>query len=202
MSDKAIQLKSSKLGCIPIRPFLIVGSILGILYAFSFLTTPYPQIAITYILIALIFAFNACLFYGALKNNDIVLGCCQKLLVFSMFLSFVTFCFVPVLASSYLASNYDKELEFSDATNDNIKILHMDMFGLRTMDKFADFVKKHGGHNPTAGQKFLQGVVLGEMFVVALIVYTSTFYVEYVMIKRLRKFIAARKGMCEHQILA
>ncbi|CAO4381266.1 unnamed protein product [Caenorhabditis nigoni] len=202
MSDQSIELKSPKLGYIPIRPFLIIGSFLGTLYAYSFLRIPYPLTSISYTLSALTFAFNVCLFYGALKKNNIALGCCQKVLVFSMFLSFVTFCFMPVLASSLIASGYDEKMKISDKTNKEITELLLDLLGDRAMSKFDDFSRKHGGNHPTAGQRFLQGILVGEMFVVAVIVYTLSFYVEYVMIKRLRRFIAARKGMYEHQMLA
>ncbi|CAO4381265.1 unnamed protein product [Caenorhabditis nigoni] len=159
MTDQSIELKSPKLGYIPIRQFLIIGSILGILYAYSFISAPYPPPYLTivsYTFAALTFAFNACLFYGALKNDGIALGCCQKFLVFSMVLSFLAFCFMPVLASSLVSSRYD---DFSDATNFKIKELLVDIFGLRTMEEYADFDRKHGGYKPTAGQKFLLGVV-------------------------------------------
>ncbi|PIC29468.1 hypothetical protein B9Z55_021032 [Caenorhabditis nigoni] len=201
MSDQSIELKSPKLGYIPIRQFLIIGSILGILYAVSFISAEYTPTIVSYTFAALTFLFNACLFYGALKNNGIALGCCQKVLRFSMVLLRVAFFFMPALAASFVSSDYDKELKFSDATNYKIKELLVDILGLRPMQAFVDFVRKHGGSDATARQKFEQGVVFGGMWVVALIVYTSLFYVEYVIIKRLRKFITARKGMYEHQIL-
>ncbi|PIC29462.1 hypothetical protein B9Z55_021026 [Caenorhabditis nigoni] len=83
MSDKVIQLKSPKLGCIPVRPFLIFISFLELLWTLSYLTTEPPS-TINFILGAASFMFNVSLVYGTLKYNDKALSYSQICVIFAI----------------------------------------------------------------------------------------------------------------------
>ncbi|CAO4381264.1 unnamed protein product [Caenorhabditis nigoni] len=195
MSDKTIQLKSPKLGCIPVRPFLIFGSFFGILLSFSIFVTE-PPTTFNVIICALDVAFNICLVYGALKYNDKALKYCQIYVISSMIVLFVMLCLGPVLFSSFIASDYHK---YSEASNDDIKAL-TDIFDDSTLSKFPRKIPEQDSKE-VAGRKFLTGFIAGEMLVFFLVAFMLSMFMEYVMIKRLRKFIAARKGMYEHVML-
>ncbi|PIC29469.1 hypothetical protein B9Z55_021033 [Caenorhabditis nigoni] len=180
----SIQLDSPKLGCIPIRPFLIFGSSLGTFITLSYLVTE-PLTIRNVILCALGASFNVCLVYGALKYNDKALKYGQMFVIFLMIISTALLCFMPVSVT---------------ASDDQIKKL-TGIFDERTLLEINGNVPEQDSKK-AAGRKFLAGFVAGEMVVLFLIVYILSSYMEYVMIKRLRKFIAARKGRYENVMLA
>ncbi|PIC29464.1 hypothetical protein B9Z55_021028 [Caenorhabditis nigoni] len=195
MSDKVIQSKSPKLGFIPARPFLVFISFLELLWTLSYLTTEPPS-AFDVIICTLGAAFNVCLIYGTLKINDKALGYSQIYVISLMIVSFVMLCFGPVLFSSFIASDYHKYHKLSESSNDEIKKQQTDIYG--------EIIRAIPEQNSkeAAGRKFLTGIIAGEMVVFFHIVCILYFYVEYVMIKRLRKFIAARKETYGKEFLA
>ncbi|ULT91773.1 hypothetical protein L3Y34_009442 [Caenorhabditis briggsae] len=209
LPDRTIQLKSPKLGCIPIRPFLIFISVLGLFGALSYIVTEPPTIR-TVVITALGVAFNVCLFYGALKYNDDTLGYSQKFMVFSMILSCVMLCIMPVFVTSFIASDYYKHtkvgisgvpLEISADVDDLTKKQLMDIFDERTLLEIGRQIPVED-KKKTAAEKFLGGFVAGEVVVFMLIFSALLNYMVYVMVKRLRKFIAARKEIDGNQFLA
>ncbi|UMM37539.1 hypothetical protein L5515_009278 [Caenorhabditis briggsae] len=211
MADRTIRLKSPKLGCIPIRRYLIFISFLGILGGPSLLITNDKQLTTTNIIgCAIGVAFNVCLFYGALKYNDRALGYFQKFLIFSMILSFLTFCFAPVFVTSLLSSDYYKYLKI-DGSGNLLQISSDEerSFRKRQVDSFdensfSQIVRKVTEQNNerVAAERFMTGLVTGEVVVFSIILYTLYIYMVYVMIKRLRKFIVARKEIDGSQTLA
>ncbi|PIC29472.1 hypothetical protein B9Z55_021034 [Caenorhabditis nigoni] len=210
LPDRAIQLKSPKLGCIPIRPFLIFISVLGLFGSLSYLVTEPPTIR-TVIMTALGVAFNVCLFYGALKYDDNSLGYSQKFMVFSIILSCVMICIMPVFVTSFIASDYYKhtkvgisgipKLEISADVDDLTKKQLMDMFDERSSLEIGRQIPVED-KKKAAEEKFLGGFVAGEVVVFMLIFSALLNYMVYVMVKRLRKFIAARKEVDGNQFLA
>ncbi|PIC29476.1 hypothetical protein B9Z55_021038 [Caenorhabditis nigoni] len=210
MAGRTIRLKSPKLGCVPIRPFLIFISFLGILGAPSLLITKQCTTT-TIISCAMGIAFNGCLFYGALKYNDKALWYCEKLLILSMMLWFLIFCFTPVFVTSLIASDYYKykKAEISgsplkihaDEEETTVKQTRIDFFDMKSFSEIARKIPER--QNKTkAEDKFASGFVAGQI-VVFMIVFSALYiYMVYVMIKRLRKFIAGRREIDENEFLA
>ncbi|CAO4381263.1 unnamed protein product [Caenorhabditis nigoni] len=209
MPDRAIQLKSPKLGCIPIRPFLIFISSLGLFGTLSVLVTVPPS-TINVILGASSFVFNGYLFYGALHYNYASLGYARNFVVFSMILSIGMLCFLPVLATSFIASDYYKykkaeiptsPLEISEDGEETTKKQEVDIFN---EDSFFGKARKipEQKSEEAALDKFGIGFVAGEMIVIMVVFSFLYSYMVYVMIKRIRKFIAARKEIYETEMLA
>ncbi|UMM37533.1 hypothetical protein L5515_009273 [Caenorhabditis briggsae] len=209
MPDQTIRLKSPKLGCIPIRPFLIFISSLGLFGTLSLLVTEPPS-TMNVILGASSFVFNSYLFYGALHYNYASLGYAQNFVVFSMILSFAMLCFLPVLVTSCIASDYHKylkaeistsTLKISEDGEETTKKPQIDIFDERSFSEIARKIPEEDDKN-AAVVKFLTGFVAGEMIVFMVVFSFLYSYMLYVMIKRLRKFIAARKEIYEMEMLA
>ncbi|CAO4381273.1 unnamed protein product [Caenorhabditis nigoni] len=226
MSNRAVRLKSPKLGCVPIRPFLIFISFLGILGAPSLLITK-PSTTSTIISCAIGITFNGCLFYGALKYNDKALGYCQKFLILSMMLWFLIFCFTPVFVTSLIASDYYKykKAEISgsplkihadgEETTKTTEKPRLDCSPTRCLSESRrktpeqenkeareKFMILEQQNKTKAAEKFVSGFVAGQIIVLIIVFSALYTYMVYVMIKRLRKFITARKEIDENEFLA
>ncbi|PIC29465.1 hypothetical protein B9Z55_021029 [Caenorhabditis nigoni] len=209
MPDRAIQLKSPKLGCIPIRPFLIFISSLGLFGTLSVLVTVPPS-TINVILGASSFVFNGYLFFGAIRYNYASLSYARNFVIFSMILSLVMLCFLPVLATSFIASDYYKykkaeiptsQLEISEDEEETTK---KQQIAILDEGSFLEIARKipEQKSEEAALDKFGIGFVAGEMIVFMVVFSFLYSYMVYVMIKRLRKFIAARKEIYGNEMLA
>ncbi|CAO4381267.1 unnamed protein product [Caenorhabditis nigoni] len=110
---------------------------------------------------------------------------------------------MPVSVTGFISSDYHKYYKNAnaEASNDGTKKLLTDIFGDSTLSEITGNIPEQDSKT-AAGRKFLAGFIAGEMVVLFLIVYILSSYMEYVMIKRLRKFIAARKGRYENVMLA
>ncbi|UMM37540.1 hypothetical protein L5515_009279 [Caenorhabditis briggsae] len=102
---------SLKLGCIPIRGFLLVVSFLGMLSAPSLLLVK-PLSTTSHIASVITLAFNGCLFGGALKYNNKALKCCQNVLVCLIVFYFILLCLTPMTLSRFMAYGYDQFLRY------------------------------------------------------------------------------------------
>ncbi|CAO4381262.1 unnamed protein product [Caenorhabditis nigoni] len=200
MSAKAIQLKSPKLGRIPIRPFLMFCSFLELLWTLSVFISE-PQTTFNVIITALGASFNFGLIYGALKYNEKALVYNQILAFFTMRLSVAMLCFLPVFYTSVISSDYQKYLK-AELLGNPLKI------GAEVDESINNRFSKLARKNPeqkieqAAAVKFLTGFIVGEMVVFEFVFYFLYSLVVYVMIKRLRKFIAARKETYGKEFMA
>ncbi|CAO4381271.1 unnamed protein product [Caenorhabditis nigoni] len=209
MADRTIRLKSPKMGCIPIRRYLIFISFLGILGGPSLLIANDKQLTATNVIGCVLgLAFNVCLFYGALKYNDRALGYSQMFVIFSMVLSFLIFCFAPVFVSSFLSSDYYKYMKVAgnplQISSDEEKTVYKRQVDNFDEDHYTAIAGKmlEQQMEKAAEKRFMTGFTMGEVVVLCIILSTAYTYMVYVMIKRLRKFIAARKEVAGNQTLA
>ncbi|CAO4381270.1 unnamed protein product [Caenorhabditis nigoni] len=189
MAVRAIRLKPPKLGCIPIRPFLIFISFLGLLGASSWLITN-PLSIRSMIICSWGIVFNGFLFYGALKYHDRTLKCCQGGAIYLMINAFIFLCCVPVYYTSYISSDYYKYKK--------IEVLERP---LEMIANGEETIQKQEMDKKEAGAKFFSGLIIGEVIVFSIIIFALYSYMVYIMIKRFRMFIATRKEIDGNETL-
>ncbi|PIC29473.1 hypothetical protein B9Z55_021035 [Caenorhabditis nigoni] len=192
MAVRAIQLKPPKLGCIPIRPFLMFISFLGLLGASSWLITN-PLSIRSIIICSWGIVFNGFLFYGALKYHDRTLKASQGGAIYLMINAFIFLCCVPVYYTSYISSDYYKYKKI-EVLGSALEIIgHLNFSDKRNFSEIAE---------KEAGVKFFSGLIMGEVIVFSIIIFALYSYMIFVMLKRVRKFIATRKEIDGNETLA
>ncbi|UMM37534.1 hypothetical protein L5515_009274 [Caenorhabditis briggsae] len=119
-----------------------------------------------------------------------------------MIISSLSICFMPVSVTSFI-SDYHKYYKNTnaEASNEGTNKLLTNIFGESTLSEITGNISQQDSKE-AAARKFLAGFIAGETVVLFCIFHILSSYMEYVMIKRLRKFIAARKGLHENETLA
>ncbi|CAP39172.1 Protein CBG22620 [Caenorhabditis briggsae] len=172
---------SLKLGCIPVRGFLLVVSFLGMLSAPSLLLVK-PLSTTSHIASVITLAFNGCLFGGALKYNNKALKCCQNVLVCLIVFYFILLCLTPMTFSRFMAYGYDQFLRYEPVED----------LANRLKRTVGDDEFSHEKARKEAEAKFILGLLVGVSIVVVIIIHGLYNYMLVVMVQRLRKFIATR----------